>query len=93
MRLEKMPHNYRFASFHSAETIQHIIEKLRSGSGGDELYYLLGMLYMHIGNEADKIKYLKEYISVKPDNANALYFLNNGDTKKQDSKASGLSPC
>ncbi len=81
-RLEKMPLHYHFASFASDEVINDLLVKLKSKNVTFADYYLAGLFYMHLGDNDKTKKYLTESLSYFKNNANALYFLYDGDEKK-----------
>jgi len=84
-RLEGMPLNYKFASFYSGEITESLLKKLKNKEVKDSDYYLAGLLYMHLGKQNEAKKYFKEFISVSSNNANALYFLYNGNRERLES--------
>jgi len=84
-RLERMPLDYKFASFHSDEIVKKLIKSLKRKEVEDSDYYLAGLFYMHLGKQNEARKYFTEFVSVSPNNANALYFLNNGNKEKLQS--------
>ena len=81
-RLEKMPKQYRFSSINSAEIVADLLTKLKSKNASSADYYLAGLFYMHLGNNKEAKKYLTESLSNFTNNANALYFLYNGNKEK-----------
>lgn len=83
-RLESMPLDYKFASFHSDEIVKKLIKSLKRKEVEDSDYYLAGLFYMHLGKQDEAKKYFTEFISASAssNNANALYFLNNGNQEK-----------
>ena len=81
-RLEKMPLNHKFASFHSAEIITDLLEKLKSSKVDNIDYYLAGLFYLHLGNNKASKKYFEEFLSASSNSANALYFYNDGNEKR-----------
>jgi len=81
-RLEKMPKHYRFSSFNSDEIVADLLAKLKSKNASFADYYLAGLFYMHLGNSKEANKYLAESISNFTNNANALYFLYDGNKTK-----------
>ena len=82
LRLEKMPLNYRFSSFHSDEIVTDLLEKLKSRNVDNIDYYLAGLFYLHLGNKKEAVKYFEEFLSTSSNSANASYFLHEGNEKK-----------
>jgi len=81
-RLEKMPLEYRFASFHSDEIVTGLLKKLKSKNVENADYYLAGLFYLHLGNQQKAKEYFEEFLLSSPNNANALYFLCDGNKEK-----------
>lgn len=81
-RLEKMPKHYRFSFFKSDKIVADLLTKLKSETASSADYYLAGLFYLHLGNRKEAEKYFTESLSNFTNNANALYFLYDGNKTK-----------
>jgi len=79
LRLEKVPLNHRFSSFHSDEIATDLLKKLKSKNVDNIDYYLAGLFYLHLGNKKEAVKYFEEFLLTSSNSANALYFLHDGN--------------
>jgi len=84
-RLEKMPKDYRLSAFTSGAITANLLKKLKNKDVDNNCFYLAGLFYMHLGNHKLAKQYLTEFLSISSNNANALYFLYDGNNMKLSS--------
>ena len=79
--LEAFPRDYKFKISNAKNEINKFTSKLRKDNFPLECYYLSGLLYKHLGEREESEKYLKEFLAGSSSNANALFFLYNGNSQ------------